>query len=118
MEVASRLSTHAPWRRVGRAVDQLVEITAPATSPSVPQLCDALPEDDSAEPAEPRGLVDLIAALHVVASGEADTITLCGFSTGEELLRVGRELAVEGIAMEPLIRHGGGGIDIRVRRNV
>jgi len=51
----------------------------------------------------------------VVASGIATTVTICGFPDGHALLRLGRELAIEGIEVEPLIRRGGGGLDIRVR---
>lgn len=51
----------------------------------------------------------------MVACGKARSITLCAFPDDHQLLRVGRELAIEGVAIEPLIRTGGGGFDIRVR---
>ena len=73
--------------------------------------------DDAADLEEQeqlRGLADLRAAVHLVASGVATSVTLGGFPNGQHLLRVGRELAIEGVVVEPLIRFGGG-IDIRVR---
>jgi hypothetical protein len=65
---------------------------------------------------ESRGLADLRAALCMVALGAATSITLCGFADGREQLRLGREIAIEGVVVEPLIRDGGGGFDVRVRR--
>ena len=112
-----RLFSHTPTQVVRRTLGQLVEIVAPPL-PSVPQLYGALLVDESAEgaAAEPAGLADLRAALGVVAAGSARSITLCGFPDGQALLRVGRALAIPGIVVEPVIRRGGGGVDIRVRR--
>ena len=59
--------------------------------------------------------MELQAALALVAGGVATCVTICGFADGHELLAMGRELAIEGIEVEPLIRRGGGGFDIRVR---
>jgi hypothetical protein len=104
---------------VGRSVSQLVETVPPAPIPSIPQPSEAdLTEDllDLEGEAELRGLADLRAALHLVASGTATGVTICGFPDGHELLRLGRELAIEGIEVQPLIRRGGGGFDIRVHR--
>jgi len=103
---------------VGRSVSQLVETVPPAPIPSISQPSEAsLPEDppDLEEEEELRGLADLRAALGMVASGTATSVTICGFPDGHALLRLGRELAIEGIEVEPLIRRGGGGLDIRVR---
>ncbi|MHB8397717.1 MAG: hypothetical protein ACYDCI_02105 [Candidatus Limnocylindrales bacterium] len=80
---------------------------------------ESFPSDDRADlapDAELPGLADLRAALSMVASSGVASITLCGFPDGHELLRVGGELAIEGVVLEPLIRTGGGGFDIRVRR--
>jgi hypothetical protein len=104
---------------VGRSVSQLVETVPSAPIPSIPLPSEAdLTEDppDLEEEEELRGLADLRAALWMVASGIATSVTICGFPDGHELLAVGRELAIEGIEVEPLIRRGGGGFDIRVHR--
>ena len=82
--------------------------------PSEAVLTDDLPDDEGEE--ELRGLVELQAALALVAGGVATCVTICGVADGHELLRVGRELAIEGIEVQPLIRRGGGGFDIRVHR--
>jgi hypothetical protein len=100
-------------------VSQLAETVSPALIQSIPQLSEASLTDDAADLEEGedlRGLADLRAALRMVASGTATGVTICGFPDGHELLRLGRELAIEGIEVEPLIRRGGGGFDIRVRR--
>ena len=118
MGFGSRRFRHDAARAVWRNLGQLVEIVAPAAIPSVPQPSEAsLTEDrpDLEEEEELRGLADLRAALRMVASGTATSVTICGFPDGHELLAVGRELAIEGIEVEPLIRRGGGGFDIRVR---
>ena len=117
--MGSRLFWHTPTQVVRRTLGQLVEIVAPPPLPSVPQLYEALLADAPAEVAtepETPGLDDLRAALGVVAAGSARSITLCGFPDGQALLRVGRALAITGIVVEPVIRSGGGGVDIRVRR--
>ena len=113
-----RLLSHTPAQAVRRTLGQLVEIVAPPPLPPVPQLYEALLADESAEVAagpELPDLADLRAALGVVAAGSARSITLCGFPDGQALLRVGRALAITGIVVEPVIRSGGGGVDIRVR---
>jgi hypothetical protein len=110
---------HAPVQSVWRNLGHLVESVVPAPISSVPQPSDASLTDDAAdleEEEELLGLADLRAALRLVASGAATSVTICGFPDGHELLRVGRELAIEGIVVEPLIRSGGGGFDIRVRQ--
>ena len=119
MGFGSRRFRHDAARAVWRNLGQLVEIVAPAAIPSVPQPSEASLTDDAAdleEEEELRGLADLRAALRMVASGTATSVTICGFPDGYELLRVGRELAIEGLEVEPLIRRGGGGFDIRVRQ--
>ncbi len=63
---------------------------------------------------EPDGAADLYGALCLVAAGRARSVTLCGFPDGMALLRIGRELAIDGIALDSLVRQGGG-IDVRVR---
>jgi hypothetical protein len=35
---------------------------------------------------------------------------------GHAQLRVARELAIEGVVVKPLIRNGGSGFDLRIRR--
>jgi hypothetical protein len=108
---------HALVQSVWRNLGQLVESVAPAPISSVPQPSVASLADDAADLEEQeqlRGLADLRAAVHLVASGVATSVTLGGFPNGQHLLRVGRELAIEGVVVEPLIRFGGG-IDIRVR---
>jgi hypothetical protein len=118
MGFADRLFAHAPHPRLG-SPGRLVKIVAPAHEPTVPQLYEALLEDEPADiltPEEPAGLADLQAALRLVAAGRARSITLAGFPDGQALLRVGRALAIGGIVVEPLIRRGGGGLDVRVRR--
>ena len=110
---------HAPVQSVWRNLGHLVESVVPAPISSVPQPSDASLTDDAAdleEEEELLGLADLRAALRLVASGAATSVTICGFPDGHELLRVGRELAIEGLEVEPLIRRGGGGFDIRVRQ--
>ena len=100
-------------------MSQLVETVPSAPIPSIPLPSEAdLTEDlpDLEEEEELRGVADLRAALRMVASGTATGVTICGFPDGHELLRLGRELAIEGIEVEPLIRRGGGGFDIRVHR--
>ena len=119
MDFASRLFRHARAQAVGPTLGQPIEIVAPAPAPSAPQLLETSPPDELAEVAaetELLGLADLRAALRMVAYGAATSVTLCGFPNPYELLRVGRELASEGIVVEPLIRSGGGGFDIRVRQ--
>jgi hypothetical protein len=119
VDFASRLFRHAPVQAVGRSLGQLVETGARAPAPSILQPSEAsLTEDppDLEEEEELRGLADLRAALGMVASGTATSVTICGFPDGHKLLRMGRELAIEGIEVESLIRVGGGGFDIRVRR--
>ena len=104
---------------VERNAGQLVETGAPGPVTSIPQPSEASLTDDAAdleEEEELLGLADLRAALRLVASGAATSVTICGFPDGHELLRVGRELAIEGLEVEPLIRRGGGGFDIRVRQ--
>jgi hypothetical protein len=118
MGFADRLFAHAPHPRIG-PLGRLVEIVAPADEPTVPQLFEALLEDEPADEfasEAPEGLADLHAALRLVAAGSARSLTLAGFPDGQALLRVGRSLAIEGVVVEPLIRHGGGGLDVRVRR--
>lgn len=86
---------------------------------SAPVSVETLPRDEPAEVAAEiglPGLADLRGALRMVACGGAQSITLCGFPDGRELLKVARDRAIEGIVVEPLVRSGGGGIDIRVRR--
>lgn len=119
MDFASRLFRHAPAHAVARRTGQRVEIVSPVPIRSIPHpseavLTDDLPDDEGEE--ELRGLVELQAALALVAGGVATSVTICGFADGHELLRVGRELAIEGIDIEPVIRVGGAGFDIRVRR--
>ena len=100
-------------------MSQLVETVPPAPIPSILQPSEASLADyaaDLEEGEELRGLADLRAALWMVASGIATSVTICGFPDGHELLRLGRELAIEGIEVQPLIRRGGGGFDIRVHR--
>jgi len=119
VDFASRLFRHARAQAVGPTLGQPIEIVAPAPAPSAPQLLETSPPDELAEVAaetELLGLADLRAALRLVASGAATSVTICGFPDGHELLRVGRELAIEGLEVEPLIRRGGGGFDIRVRQ--
>ena len=104
---------------VERNAGQLVETGAPGPVTSIPQPSEASLTDDAADLAEEeelRGLADLRAALRMVASGAATSVTICGFPDGHALLWVGRELAIEGLEVEPLIRRGGGGFDIRVRQ--
>ena len=72
------------------------------TSLALPQLRGTPLAGGSAELAERPGLEDLRVALVMVASGQARSLTLCGFASGERLLRIARD--------------AGGGIDIRVRR--
>jgi hypothetical protein len=104
---------------VGRSVSQLVDTVPPAPIPSIPLPSEADPTEDLPDlegEEELRGVADLRAALRMVASGTATGVTICGFPDGHELLRLGRELAIEGIEVQPLIRRGGGGFDIRVHR--
>ena len=99
-------------------MSQLVETVPPAPIPSILQPSEANLTDDATdleEEAKLSGLADLRAALRMVASGAATGVTICGFPDDHELLRVGRELAIEGIEVEPIVRRGGGGFDIRVR---
>ena len=119
MDFASRLFWYAPAQAVGPTLGQPFWIAAPAPAPSVPQLFETSPPDELAGIAaetELPGLADLRAALRMVASGVSRSITLCAFPDARELLKMGRELAIEGIVVEPLIRSGGGGFDIRVRQ--
>ncbi len=100
-------------------MSQLVDTAPPAPIQSILQPSEASLADDAADlegEEERRGLADLRAALRMVASGTATGVTICGFPDGHELLRLGRELAIAGIEVQPLIRRGGGGFDIRVRR--
>jgi hypothetical protein len=115
----SRLFTHAPPHRTGRTPGRLVEIVAPSPAPAVTQLVETFPSEEPADldaDIERPGLADLRAALTMVASGGANSITLCGFADGLGLLRAGQELPIEGVVVDPLIRTGGGGLDVRVRR--
>jgi hypothetical protein len=67
-------------------------------------------------PGDLPGLTDLYAAVSLVASGAATVVTLCGFEAGSDHLRAARTLAIDGVGIEPVIRPGGGGFDLRVRR--
>lgn len=118
MGIGGRIFSHVPVQAVGRSLDQLVEFVGSAPAPSVPQLFETFSQDEPAEVAaetELPGFADLRAALRMVACGEAQSIMLCGFPDGHELLRGWPELAIEGVVVEPVIRSGGGGFDIRVR---
>jgi hypothetical protein len=113
-----RLFLRAQELGVQQPPGALVALTAPAAAPFVPEAVETFPADEPADLASnPQlpGLADLRAALNLVAGGAATSVTLGGFPDGHELLRVGRELAIEGNVVEPLICFGGG-IDIRVRR--
>lgn len=119
MGIGNRVFAHGPAQAVGRSLGQLVEFVPSSPAPSVPQLFETFPQDEPAEVAaetELPGLADLRAALDMVAEGVARSITLCGFPDTVELLRAGHELTIEGVVVEPLIRSGGGGFDIRVRQ--
>jgi hypothetical protein len=63
-----------------------------------------------------EGFEDVLAAMYLVTDGMATSVTLCGFPGSHDQLRVGQEIALDGIVVEPLIRTGGGGFDIRIRR--
>ena len=116
MGIAGRLFAHTPVHVVGPAADHATQAAAPASSASMAPRLDAVLEDEAAEGTEVEGRSDLHAALRLVASGSAVSVTLCGFRSSQQLLRLGKELAIEGIAVEPVVRHGGGGVDLRVRR--
>jgi len=62
------------------------------------------------------GLDDVSAGVAMVACGAATSVTVCGFPDDIALLRTCQGLVVAGLVIEPLIREGGGGFDIRVRR--
>jgi len=96
----------------------LVEIDAPTPAPPTLPYCYPFVEDESDLKEEDghQGLASLRTALRMVAAGDARSITLGGLPEGRELLRVCPELAIEGVVVEPLIRKGGGEVDIRVRR--
>jgi hypothetical protein len=114
----ARLVSRAQQLGVRRPPGALVGLTAPPAAPFVPELVESFPAGEPADLApdlQLGGLADLRAALSLVAGQAATSVTLAGFPDGHELLRVGRELAIGGIVVEPLIRIGGG-IDIRVRR--
>jgi hypothetical protein len=114
----SRLFSRAPDAAVRQTLGWLVEIDAPTPAPSILKFNDAFLEDESDLDVEDghQGPAALRTALRMVAAGDARSITLSGLPDGLELLRVGRELANEGVVVEPLIRKGGGEVDIRVRR--
>ena len=61
---------------------------------------------------------ELRAALILVASNTATSVTLCGFCDDPTELRgvLNDEMDADGIVIEPVVRPGGGGFDIRVRR--
>ena len=63
-----------------------------------------------------QGLTDLRAAISLVRGGGATSVVLCGFADGRAQLRLARDLAVNGVVIEPLVRHGGGSFDVRVKR--
>jgi hypothetical protein len=98
---------------------RIVEIVAPTADASIPRLHDNFVIDELADAARtniPPGLADVRAAVAMVASGEARSVVLNGFPDSLTLMRLGRELASDGVAIEPLIRSGGGAFDIRVHR--
>jgi hypothetical protein len=114
-----RLFSHAQRHAAGRIPGRLVEFGAPSPTSSFTRLAEMFPLGEPADldpDVEGRGLADLRAALCMVALGAATSITLCGFADGREQLELGRALAIEGVVVEPLIRNGGGGFDVRVRR--
>jgi hypothetical protein len=61
---------------------------------------------------------DLRAALSLVASRAASSVTLCGFVDDPAELRgvLIDSIDGDGLVIEPVVRPGGGGFDIRVRR--
>ncbi len=120
MGFQSRLFPRAPGRADPHDDARTVERRVPA-SPPAPPIPEPLLDDEPAhaeaeDEYEPPGFADLEAALSLVARGDVRSITLCELPDGRALLRVGLELAGEGIVVEPLVRSGGGGFDIRVRR--
>ena len=109
---------HAPTRAAGRTLGQLTETVAPAPAPPDGRLFEVCLTDEVeglAQEPELPALGCVRAALRMVADGDARSITLCGLPDGHELLRVGGAMAIEGVVVEPLIRRGGGGFDLRVR---
>jgi hypothetical protein len=103
---------------VGRR-GRLTAIVRPSVDRSVVPIAERLVSDEPAALDEVErclGATDLRAAVCMVASRKATSVTLSGFPDGGELLRLGRRLSGEDVVVEPLIRHSGGGFDIRVRR--
>jgi hypothetical protein len=70
--------------------------------------------DDARTPLD----LELRAALTLVASRAATSVTLCGFCDDATDLRavLSDSLDTDGLVIEPVVRPGGGGFDIRVRR--
>jgi hypothetical protein len=118
--IRGRLVPHVSAQKAGRARNRVLGYVAGTPTLAVHHRFESLlaaepvdleREDESPSAANIRG------AIHMVASGGARSITLCGFSDSVRLLRLGRELATDGMVIEPLIRSGGGGFDIRIRRD-
>lgn len=116
---ATGLEARAATSAAEQAVDAPDVAGSDATGPAEPaDPAEATGLADPAGLAEPAGLPELHAALRLVSSGRANSVTLCGFGSGQEVLRIARDLAEPGMVVEPLDRPGGGGIDVRVRRAV
>ena len=62
---------------------------------------------------------ELRAAVALVGARAATSVTLCGFCDDPSELRdlLGDALDLDGVVIEPVVRPGGGGFDIRVRRD-